>query len=1599
VRLKAKFHGFFCFFLISFGAALSAKAQSVTTNQAGSWNDPSTWVGGIVPNAANSSSIGINHDVFIPSGYSVTVDGLALNNQLTINTGGTLNLLTEASPGFTQNNVVGTLIRQNGSTLTGSTGANLVFASGAIYRHQFTTTQGNIPLAVWNANSTLSIEGYTTFTSATPAGNWSQNFGHVIWNCAAQTSAVNLNGLLTAVQGDLTLQSTNIGVLQISTLQNPTISVGGNFSALGTSRFNLSTTGASPGVTLNVAGSFIFNSTNASGSYLGISGISTVNIAGSFSMQASGGLLRMAGAGTTGSGTLNINGNFTLAAGTITEVGSDPSQGNINFTGANTTHTFFSTGTISQRINYGVAAGHSLRVLGESQLVGTTLSTLTVGGTLILKSTNLTGAIMTGAAASTLGNVKVGIRTFNPGSRLVYGGSAQQTIGTGQPTTAGVITEINNASGVVLATAVTMNGDLYITSGNLTVANANLTVGGSTVLNGGNILLISSTAIRTLTLNGPLALNGGGINVASGTVNASLILGSTLSGGGYIYFTGSNTTVTVNGTGALGRSFPISGAISLKTLTVNRPGGTVVFDQNLTTGLLTINDGAVDINAGLTVTSDVNLASGTILFIEEQTVEIGRYFNSTVTGGVLSASGNTTLNVFGTTGTMGTLAFAPGGSTLGDLVVNRTGTGTTIVLNSPLTITRNLTLTDGIIQNTSGLTLASGVNVIRTSNASFQAGSMAPLGGPYNLTLSGANMTTGAEAAGPLNNVISSAGTVTLTTDLTAVGDFTLTSGTFTSGAHNISVRTFTNQATFNMPTTGVLALTGDLINNGTFNRNGTVAFNGVTSISGTTNPSFKNILINGTLTAPAVLPVYGSFTNNGSFVAGSGTVSLLGTAGTPQVINGTATTTFNNVSVANTTANPDVLVETTHNLRGVLTLGTNAVFDADGNAGTGVFTLISSGDNPSQDAAIAAMSGTSSVLGSVTVQRFMSIEGGNNRPAYNNGRIYRYISSPVQNATVQDIQQEIPVTGQFTGVSSCENCNPIIASMFRYDETIVIDTNHDGVNTVQDGYQRYPFTSNQATLESGRGYSIFVRGDIAPVSTVGNARWDVRNPINAGTVVYPATFTSSGNVAVDGWNLVGNPYPSTIDWNAASGWTKTGLDNTIYLTDNGARAGGPEIIATFNGTVGTNGGSRYIAMGQAFFVKSNGGPINFSSTEAVKAPGASTVFFREMSPANVLRVALQQGAFSDEVVIHFREDATPAFDPNVDAYKRMNTSFINLSTLLPDGSRLVINSLPDAFADCGSTIKLDVANTEPGTYALRFSDIESFKSNISISLYDAFLNRHIPVSNQSTYSFEVGDNPASMGEDRFSLLVSSKALPDLSLLTGEPVCPGQEAKIVIPVARKGATYFVQSGTDTLALAFGTGAKLELTVPHDKLKPGENSFLVTVKDAGCPSLFNQIISKITVADITPVAINLVGDDQLASNYGAGNEWYFDGVITGNNKQMIMADRSGTYTLAVYTQGCRMETTRVFIASDRDGYSYSIYPNPVRRSKDVLTIESASQESITIVGTTGKEVGLLTLAKAGETNVGTFDFASLPAGVYFVRLREGNKYKMVKVLIL
>ncbi|GCC50477.1 hypothetical protein SanaruYs_06920 [Chryseotalea sanaruensis] len=536
--------------------------------------------------------------------------------------------------------------------------------------------------------------------------------------------------------------------------------------------------------------------------------------------------------------------------------------------------------------------------------------------------------------------------------------------------------------------------------------------------------------------------------------------------------------------------------------------------------------------------------------------------------------------------------------------------------------------------------------------------------------------------------------------------------------------------------------------------------FSGGTFTGGT-----ADIVVDGTLTLSGIDFTSTSTTleikenlivSSGSFIHNNGTVQFSGT--TTQNIDGLVENTFNHISITNTTSNPGVSIESNQNLEGVLTLVDNSIVDADGSNNTAIFTLISNSDNPTNDAAIGILPAGAQVTGNVTVQRFMAKEGPDNN------RIYRYISSPVQNAAVSDFQNEIPVTGTFTGASTCSGCLPN-QSMFSYDETDIADTDGSGTADLNDGYVNFPIAANSETFIPGKGYTVYVRGNI-----LSTTMWDLRGTVNTGnatSISLPITYTSSGDILNDGWNLVGNPMPSSIDWDANTGWTKTNLDATIYLADNGNST---LQYATWNGTTGTNGGSRFIAIGQGFWVKANGENPVLSTNENTKAAGTQTTFFREGALENLLRITMTTGITRDEAVVHFREDATTDFDISADAWK-LNNQLFNLSTLSSNNEKLAINSWSELL--CSTSIKLSVTEAAMGTYTLKFTNIDSFTDDTQLVLNDAFATNSITIVENLEYTFTVTSDPNSQGTDRFVLHFQREAPPIVIQTVAEELSVG----------------------------------------------------------------------------------------------------------------------------------------------------------------------------------------------------------------------------------
>jgi len=154
---------------------------------------------------------------------------------------------------------------------------------------------------------------------------------------------------------------------------------------------------------------------------------------------------------------------------------------------------------------------------------------------------------------------------------------------------------------------------------------------------------------------------------------------------------------------------------------------------------------------------------------------------------------------------------------------------------------------------------------------------------------------------------------------------------------------------------------------------------------------------------------------------------------------------------------------------------------------------------------------------------------------------------------------------------------------------------------------------------------------------------------LNSGAFGSTDNLTRSSPDSYPGWNMVGNPYPSSIDWDASSGWSNANIDDAIYIINNGD-------WAEYVDGIGASGGSQYIAPGQGFFVHvSSGTNGTLQMTEDVRVNN-NTTFLKARETFDFVKLALSGLDRTDETVIRFLEESTNDFDSQYDAYKKFAT-------------------------------------------------------------------------------------------------------------------------------------------------------------------------------------------------------------------------------------------------------------------------------------------------------------------------------------------------------
>jgi len=288
--------------------------------------------------------------------------------------------------------------------------------------------------------------------------------------------------------------------------------------------------------------------------------------------------------------------------------------------------------------------------------------------------------------------------------------------------------------------------------------------------------------------------------------------------------------------------------------------------------------------------------------------------------------------------------------------------------------------------------------------------------------------------------------------------------------------------------------------------------------------------------------------------------------------------------------------------------------------------------------------------------------------------RLWHFVSSPVTSAPVS----------VFTSTSN----------LYYYDEST--DDYWSGTTYGSGSVSGWtPFTSGNMSVNKGYANNYFTE----TLNFTGQL--NNNNATNSISVPY-TDYEGSGNGEpgynypdMDGWNLIGNPYTSAIDWNnAAVAHAAAHLTDAIYVWD--AAAG---TYKSYVNGAGTNDATQYIPAMQGFYVKGDAtktsGTLNIGADARVHN---NQDYWKSAytTPENFIRIQIKaSNNYTDETVIRILNEATFNMDNGTDAYKLFtwNKDVPQIYTNTINNTEYSVNSIP-LFEEKSFSIPLKAIQT-----------------------------------------------------------------------------------------------------------------------------------------------------------------------------------------------------------------------------------------------------------------------------------------------------------------
>lgn len=307
--------------------------------------------------------------------------------------------------------------------------------------------------------------------------------------------------------------------------------------------------------------------------------------------------------------------------------------------------------------------------------------------------------------------------------------------------------------------------------------------------------------------------------------------------------------------------------------------------------------------------------------------------------------------------------------------------------------------------------------------------------------------------------------------------------------------------------------------------------------------------------------------------------------------------------------------------------------------------------------------------------------------------------------------------------------------------------------------YSAAPFAAGSGTpLTVGKGYVVkFADTDARTITFTGGS-------LNTGTI--PATVTRTGTDAPKrGFNLIGNPYPSYIDWDLVYADSE-GMRNAIWFRTYSVSAvtlqnpSGMTFHTYSDGDGVPETTSPKIAPMQAFWVKVDADPVSpltvsngtltFENTHREHLDTDPEVTYNplKVKAADLrprLRLVVSNGTASDETLIVGKSYASNLLDSyDIEKMSASSASIPEIYSLVQN-QEMVINSMKELTE--GNLVNLGFRPGQAGNFTFKVTQLENIDAKVV--LVDNLSSTEMELTNGSEYSFTAD---ASTTNNRFTV-------------------------------------------------------------------------------------------------------------------------------------------------------------------------------------------------------------------------------------------------------